>query len=113
MTVCVSAAANPDPHQFQYLEPHKSSVMDLHHLDADPDSIYHPVADPDVDPDSNFYLMRIRILASKKKAQLLTKCSNRLIFNTFWLVICKLMRIRIRFRMDLITLMLIRIRLFV
>ncbi len=33
------------------------SVVDPHHLDADPDSTYHPDADPDYD----FYLMRIRI----------------------------------------------------
>jgi hypothetical protein len=31
--------------------------VDLHHLDADPDSTYHP----DADPDSYFYLMRIRM----------------------------------------------------
>jgi hypothetical protein len=31
--------------------------VDLHHLDADPDSTYHH----DADPDSDFYLMRIRI----------------------------------------------------
>jgi hypothetical protein len=39
------------------------SVEDPHHLDADPDadpdSTYHPNADPD---DSDFYMMRIRIL---------------------------------------------------
>ncbi len=28
--------------------------MDLHHLDADPDSTYHPDAAPDADPDSDF-----------------------------------------------------------
>jgi hypothetical protein len=38
---------------------HLNSVVDLHHLDADPDSTYHP----DVDPDSDVYLMRIRIRA--------------------------------------------------
>ncbi len=43
-------------------------------------------------------------------------CSNRLIFHTFWLAICKLMRIPIqlitlmRIRIQLITLMRIRIR---
>ena len=28
--------------------------MDPHHFDADPDSTYHPSADPDADPDSDF-----------------------------------------------------------
>ncbi len=53
-----------------------------------------------------FTLMRIRILASKKRLRTLKKYSNRLIFHTFWLDICKLMRICIQ----LITMMLIRIR---
>jgi hypothetical protein len=33
------------------------SVVDPHHLDADPDSTYHP----DADLDSYFYLIQIRI----------------------------------------------------
>ncbi len=33
------------------------SVVDPHHFEADPDSYYHP----DEDPDSDFYLIRIRI----------------------------------------------------
>jgi hypothetical protein len=33
------------------------SVVDQPHVDADPDSTYHP----DADPDSDFYLMRMRI----------------------------------------------------
>ncbi len=41
------------------------------------------------------------------------QCSNRLIFHTFWLVICKMMRIRIRFRIQLITLLRIRILIFI
>jgi hypothetical protein len=59
--------------------------VDPHHVDADPDSTYHPDADPDADPDSgflfdadsirHFILVRIRILvqmiASKIKAQTL------------------------------------------
>ncbi len=53
--------------------------------------------------------IRIQILVSKLRLKPLEKCQNRLIFNTFWLVICKLMRIRIRFRIQLITLMRIRI----
>ncbi len=49
-----------------------------------------------------FTLMRIRILASNKRGlKPLKKCLNRLIFHTFWLDICKL--IRIRFRIQLIT----------
>ncbi len=35
----------------------ESTVVDPHHLDADPYSTYHP----DADPDSDFYLMRIRM----------------------------------------------------
>ncbi len=31
-----------------------SSVVDPHHLDADPDSTNHPDADPEADPDSDF-----------------------------------------------------------
>jgi hypothetical protein len=82
--------------------------VDPHHLDADPDahpdSSHHSDADldptfhPDADPDPSFQI----------KIQTLKKCSNRLIFHTFWLVICKLMRIR--FRIQLITLMRIWIR---
>ncbi len=40
---------------------------------------------PDPDPDPSFQI----------KAQTIKKCSNRLISHTFWLFICKLMRIRI------------------
>jgi hypothetical protein len=36
------------------------SVVDPHHVDANPDSTYHPYVDPDADLDSDFYLMRIR-----------------------------------------------------
>jgi hypothetical protein len=50
--------------------------------DVDPDPIFHTDADPDPDP-------------SFKKAQTLEKVLNSLIFHTFWLDICKLMRIRI------------------
>ncbi len=38
-----------------------SSVVDPHHLDADPDSTYHPDTDPDANPDLDFYLTRMRI----------------------------------------------------
>jgi hypothetical protein len=37
------------------------SVVDPHHFNADPDSTYQPDADLDANPDSGFYLMRIRI----------------------------------------------------
>jgi hypothetical protein len=46
---------------------HIGSVVDPHHLDADPDSTYHLDADPDsdfsfdVDPDPTFARMGIRI----------------------------------------------------
>jgi len=65
-------------------------------------------------------LMRIRILILfdadpdpyfQRKAQILKKCSNRLKFHTFWLAICKLMQIGIR--IQLITLMRIRILIFI
>jgi hypothetical protein len=42
------------------VDPHHI-VVDPHHIDADPDSTYHHDVDPDADPDSDFYLMRIRI----------------------------------------------------
>ncbi len=29
--------------------------MDSHHFGADPDSAYHPDADPDADPDSTYH----------------------------------------------------------
>jgi hypothetical protein len=80
------------------------SVVDLHHVDADPDSTYHHNADPDPtfhpdadpDPEPSFQI----------KAQTLEKV---LIFHTFWLVICKLMWIRI----PLITLIRMRIRILI
>ncbi len=34
----------------------QSSFVDPHHLDTDPDSTYHPDADLNADPDSDFYL---------------------------------------------------------
>jgi hypothetical protein len=75
-----------DPHHFD-------AVPDpACHFDADPDPACHFDADPDpachfdVDPDPSFQI----------KAQNLKKCSKRLIFHTFWTVICKLMQISIR-----------------
>ncbi len=61
------------------------SVADPPHFDADPDPACH------LDPDPSFPLKW---------------CSNMLIFHTFWLFICKLMRIRIQ----LITLMRMQIQ---
>jgi hypothetical protein len=54
----------------------------------DPIPTFHPDADPDPDP------------SFKKRHKYLKKRQIRLIFNTFWLDICKL--IRIRFRIQLI-----------
>ncbi len=89
--------------------------MDPHHFDAD--------------PNSDFYLVRIWWFVSGSdfspwcesgsrsrlpiKAQTLEKVLNRLIFHTIWLVVCKLMRIQIRFWIQLITLMRIWIRIFI
>ncbi len=63
---------------------------------ADPNLTVQPDADPD--PDPSFLI----------KAQTLEKSSNWLIFQTFWLLIWKLMRIR--FRINLITSMRIRMQ---
>jgi hypothetical protein len=68
-----------------------NNVAHLHHLDADPDPACHFDADPDPtfhfdpNPDPSF---KKQMLKTSKKS------SNRLIFHTFWLVICKLIRIR-------------------
>jgi hypothetical protein len=73
-------------------------------LMVDPD----PAFPFDADPESNFQI-KAQILEGLKK------CSNTLLFHTFWLVICKLMRIWIqiitlmRIRIQIITLMRIRI----
>ncbi len=97
-------------------------VVDLHRLDADPDSTNHP----DADPDSDVYLIwmrrriRIRIFTQMRsdpdpdpsfqiKAQSLEKVLNRRIFHTFRLVICKLIRIRFWIQL-IITLMRVRVR---
>jgi hypothetical protein len=68
----------------------------IFHPDADPDPTFHPDADPDPDPDPSF----------QKKAQLLEKV---LIFHTYILA-CHL---QIRYRIQLITLMRIRILIFI
>jgi hypothetical protein len=65
------------------------------HFDADPDPTFHFDADPDAYP------------SFQVKARNLERCSSTLLFPTFWLVICKLMRIRNR--IQLITFRRIRI----
>jgi hypothetical protein len=76
--------------------------------------VYPHQFDVDADSDSDFYFIRVRIFfdagpdldptfhsdqdpdpSLQILAQTHEKCLNRLIFHTFWLVICKLMRIRI------------------
>jgi hypothetical protein len=47
----------------QHYEVH-GSVVDPHHLDADPDADPDSTYHPDADPDSDFYLMQIRIRLS-------------------------------------------------
>ncbi len=78
-----------------------------YYLDADPDPACHFEADPD--PDPSFQIKALKTLKM---------CSNRLIYQTFWLVIRKLTRIQIRIplitrrriRIQLINLMRIRIQ---
>ena len=65
-----------------------------------------PACHFDADPDPTFHFDGVPDLSLQIKAQ--KKCSNRLIFHTFWLVICKFMRIR--FGIQLFTLMQMRIR---
>jgi hypothetical protein len=95
--------------------------VDPHHVVADLDSTYHPDADQD------FYLMRMRVRirlftlmcigtdpnsdpSFQVKAQTLEKMpKNRLKFHKLWPVICKLMWIWVRFRIQVIT-VLIRMR---
>jgi hypothetical protein len=100
--------------------------VDPHHLDADPDPARHFHADPDPDPARHFdadpdpdpachfhadpdlsFHFDADLDPSFQKGSTLKKCLNRLICHTFWLVICKLMWIRIR--IQLIALIQIRI----
>jgi hypothetical protein len=75
-----------------------------YHFDADPDPTCHFDADPD--PDPTFHFDPDPDPGFQIKAENLEKVlKNRLIFHTFWLVICKWMRIRIQ----LVTLMRIQI----
>jgi hypothetical protein len=66
------------------------------HFDADSDPTFHFDSDPDADP------------GFQVKAQKLERCSSTLLFHTFWLFICKLMRIRNR--IQLVTFRRIRIQ---
>jgi hypothetical protein len=47
--------------------------------DVDPDLSFHPDAYPDLNPEPSF----------QKRLKPLKKCSNRLLFPTFWPVLCK------------------------
>jgi hypothetical protein len=66
-----------------------------------------------IEKNNFFILSRLYGMDEDKKPSHATvplkKCSNRLIFHTFWLVVCKLTKIRNRFPIQLITLMRIRI----
>jgi hypothetical protein len=73
MAIPIHTASFEDPHHFD-ADPDPDPAFDFA---ADPDPIFYFDAVPDPDPDSSF----------KIKAQNLPKCSNRLIFHTFWLVI--------------------------
>jgi hypothetical protein len=68
------------------LLPVRTSVSNLHHMDADPDPAFHF----DADPDPTFYIEADPYTdpSFQIKAQNFEKCSNRLIFHQFWLVIC-------------------------
>ncbi len=77
--------------QYDTVRYYNGSVLDPHptlHFDADPD------------PDPSFQL----------KGQNFEKVLKKAHIDTFWLVFCKLMRIRIRIPVQLITLMRKRIR---
>jgi hypothetical protein len=84
--------------------------VDTHHFDADPDSTYHPDADSDflfdADPDPNLYPDADPDSSFQIKARTLEKVIKQA-HNpyTFWLDFCNLKRIRIRVRIQLITLM--------
>ncbi len=69
----------------------RTSVVDMHHFDADadPDSTYHP----DADPDSDFYLMRIRMRIQDTKMMRIHNTAQNpqdnkpeLCFSSIWAV---------------------------
>ncbi len=85
---------DPDPSYHFDEDPDPSYHFDADldpawHFDADPEHTFHFDADPNPDPNPD------PDLSYQVKAQTLKKCPNRLVFHTFWLVICELMRIRI------------------
>jgi len=82
-----------DPNHLPYPD------RDRHPRHAYPESSSNTVSMPNTS-----VLFRIKAQTLEKK------CSNKLIFHIFWLVICKLMRIRIRFWIQLITLIQIQMR---
>ncbi len=86
-------------HAFPNLNP---SVAHTHHVDADPDQDFClSLTDPDPDPTFLFDAYTDPDSSFQIKAQNLEKVLKyRLIFYTFWLEICKLMRIRIRCHFD-------------
>jgi hypothetical protein len=94
-----------------------TSAADPHQRDADPDPSCHFDGDPDfdaachfdADPDPTFPFDADpnAVPSFQAKAQNLERCSSTLLFHTFWLFICKLMRIRNR--IQLITFRRIRI----
>jgi hypothetical protein len=80
--------------------PHHSDDADpvpTFHFDVDQDTACHVEADPDPGPTFHFDADQdpsFKIKAQKSKPR--KKCSTRLIFHTLWLVIGKLIRIRIQ-----------------
>jgi hypothetical protein len=87
--------ADPDSSYHPDADPDSDFLFESYQ-NADPDPTFHPDADPDPDP------------SFKKRLKPLKKCYNRLIFHTFLLDICQLMRIR--FWIQLINLMRVQMR---
>jgi hypothetical protein len=84
--IASKSVADPDPAYHFDADPNPDPAC---HFDADPDLTFHFHAEPNLDPDLSFQI----------EAQIMKKCSNRLIFHTFWLFIGKLL-----IRIQLITL---------
>ncbi len=86
--------------------PPVTNVVEPHHFDAD----------PDVHADSDFIWCRSgpgSEFSPWCRLKLLKKCSNRLLFQTFWPVLCKWIGIQIRFQIQLFTLMRIQMRIWI
>ncbi len=83
----------------QYFDPDSDSTC---HPDADPDSVFLFDADPDPTflPDPDADPAPYPDPSYQIKTQTFENCSKRLIFHTFLLVICKLMRIRFRIKLN-------------